>query len=92
MMDYDIIMDISYLKGILMGNQIKLVKRCVAESGKVHWLRTHIIWIRPGNIVRSIKDGKIKEDVTYKATTFPFWNKVHQCWDIKLAIWDKSVE
>lgn len=74
-----------------MAVEMKVVKLCTAPSGKTHWLRTNVRWLRPGDKVRSVNDdGSIKEELTYKVITKPYWSEAHKLWDVKMVVWSRE--
>lgn len=91
MINYGTIIEISEWKESTMATEMKVVKKCMTESGKHHWLRTNVRWLRPGDFVRSVDDnGEVKKDVTYKVITKPYWSEAHKLWDVKMVMWERE--
>ena len=72
---------------------LKCEKFCVPASGNEehgHWLRTRIRWLKKGDIIRIVRDGKIVEKPTYVVVgDTPFWSDAHKCWDVHMNIHEK---
>ncbi len=74
-------------------NELKCEKWCVPKSGNEEhgsWLRTRVRWLKASDVIRVIKNGKVKEKPIYVVIgENPFWSEVHKCWDIHLTIFEK---
>jgi len=51
------------------------------------WLDTRVRWLRKGDVIRTFESGEVKLAPTYKINSLPFWSTKHQCWDVKMSIW-----
>ena len=73
--------------------ELKCEKWCVPESGNEEhgqWLRTRLRWLKKGDILRLIKNGKVQESPTYIVVgDKPFFSSVHKCWDVHMQIYKK---
>ena len=70
---------------------LKCEKFCVPESGNEEhgqWLRTRIRWLKKGDIIRIVRDDRVKKKPTYIVVgDAPFWSKAHKCWDVHMNIY-----
>lgn len=72
---------------------LKCEKWCLPESENYKngaWLRTRVRWLKKGDIIRIIRDGKVIENPTYIVVgDTPFWSKPHKCWDVHMNIYER---
>lgn len=71
-----------------LNRELKCQKFCAKPKGG-DWLRTRVRWLRKGDIVRKYKDGEPQPKPTYKITSDPFWSAKHECWDVKMIMWER---
>jgi len=74
-------------------HELKCEKFCIPQSGNKEegeWLRTRIRWLKKGDIIRIIRDGKVKEKPTYIVVgDKPFWSPAHKCWDVRMTVYER---